>query len=291
MDTIYQMDTLPDGPGKFLPLSALEIAEGMAASAATAIARLGGAVALWAATGDDDVGSRLLAAMEAEGIDCTNVQRVIGAPSAVAAVLVDRVGERMIVPYYAPALFGSPKLPAGIGRGAFAAVMADVRWPQAAELALAGARDAGVPAILDADVGPIETIRTLAALASHVVASASGAALLTDDADPAAATRALAARCAGEVVVTAGELGCYWFDRSAGEVRHLAAPKIDALDTTAAGDVFHGGFALALVEGRALPDALRFGTAAAALKCTRFGGRLGAPNRAETDAFERSMQR
>lgn len=289
MDTIYQMETLPDGPGKFLPTGAVEIAEGMASSAATAIARLGGDVALWAAIGTDAVGDRLLASMQEEGIDVTPVQRIPGAMSPVAAVIVDKVGERIIVPYYAADLFRTPALPPGIANGAFAAVMVDVRWPQAAELALKAARDAGVYGILDADVGPVAVIDRLSALASHNVASSSGAALLTGEANPAMAVVRLAERHGGEAIVTAGADGSYWFDRAANSVRHIPAPKVDAVDTTAAGDVFHGGFALALVEGRDISGAIRFGTAAAALKCTRFGGRLGAPDRAQTDAFEKTM--
>ena len=57
------------------------------------------------------------------------------------------------------------------------------------------------------------------------------------------------------------------------------------VDTLAAGDVFHGAFALALLEGRGIEGAARFACAAASLKCTRFGGRLGCPSRAEVDAL------
>ena len=70
-----------------------------------------------------------------------------------------------------------------------------------------------------------------------------------------------------------------------GTVRELPVFKIDAVDTLAAGDVFHAGFALALAEGRDEVTALRFGAAAAGLKCTRFGGSMGAPKRAEVEAF------
>jgi sulfofructose kinase len=57
------------------------------------------------------------------------------------------------------------------------------------------------------------------------------------------------------------------------------------VDTLAAGDVFHAGIALALAEGRDEVAAMRFGAAAAGLKCTRFGGSMGAPTRAEVEAF------
>ncbi|MDR0440933.1 MAG: PfkB family carbohydrate kinase, partial [Candidatus Accumulibacter sp.] len=60
---------------------------------------------------------------------------------------------------------------------------------------------------------------------------------------------------------------------------------VKVVDTLAAGDVFHGAFALALVEGKNIEDAARFACAAASLKCTRFGGRLGCPTRAEVEEF------
>ena len=57
------------------------------------------------------------------------------------------------------------------------------------------------------------------------------------------------------------------------------------VDSLGAGDAFHGGFTLALTEGRALPEMLRFASATAALKCTKFGGGSGAPTRAEVEEF------
>jgi sulfofructose kinase len=68
-------------------------------------------------------------------------------------------------------------------------------------------------------------------------------------------------------------------------VRHVEAPRVKAVDTLAAGDVFHGAFAVGLAEAMSVEEALRFASATAALKCLRFGGRLGAPDRAETLAM------
>jgi sulfofructose kinase len=61
--------------------------------------------------------------------------------------------------------------------------------------------------------------------------------------------------------------------------------KIAAVDTLGAGDAFHGGFVMALAEGRNEVDAMRFGAAVAGIKCTRIGGSAGAPTRAEVEAF------
>jgi len=78
----------------------------------------------------------------------------------------------------------------------------------------------------------------------------------------------------------------FWIE--AGErqgVRHLPAFAVPVVDTLAAGDVFHGAFALELARGKAAADALRFAAAAAAIKCTRPGGRGGSPSRDEVEKF------
>ena len=275
LDTIFQMDELPAGPGKFLPLEAVEVAAGMASSAATTIARLGGAVALWASVGDDATGRRLIAEIASEGVDCSAVRLVAGTRSAFATILVDRQGERIIVPRYGPALLSAPATTPDMA--SFAAVMTDVRWPEAAARALSAARLAGIPAILDADVATDETLGLLLPLATHIVASEPAARRVTGIADTAGAVTELAQRYDAFVAVTAGPEGVYWYDR--GRVEHVVAPSVIARDTLAAGDVFHGAFALGLVEGMPIDAIMAFAATAAAIKCETFGGRLGAPKR------------
>ena len=119
--------------------------------------------------------------------------------------------------------------------------------------------------------------------ASHIVASESAAKLLTGAEAPEAAAWRLFDEHHVFVAVTAGAHGCWWTDN--GGIRHTPAPKIEAIDTLAAGDVFHAGFAVGLTEGWPMERTIAFASAAAAIKCTRFGGRLGAPTRAEVEAF------
>src|SRR5262249_41363518 len=101
------------------------------------------------------------------------------------------------------------------------------------------------------------------------------------------ALKALAEHLSGFVAITDGPKGVYWLE--GGELRHLPAFKVDVIDSLGAGDAFHGGFTLALGGGSALPDMLRFASATAALKCTKFGGASGSPTRAEVDAFLRQQ--
>ncbi|WP_457153182.1 sugar kinase [Mesorhizobium sp. P5_C1] len=289
LDTILRVETLPGHQGKFIASDGVQIASGMATSAACAAHRLGADVSLWASTGDDSVGDQLIAGIQAEGVDCSFVRRVSGARSALASILVDAHGERIIVPFYDSQAQADPEALPLADLSAFDAVLADVRWPGAAALALEAAHAIGRPAILDADTASRDVLELLLPLASHIVASEPAARVLCGaELDSRQACEALARRGDAFVAVTGGAAGTWWFDRATGSSRHVAAPKINAVDTLAAGDVFHGAFAVGLAEAMPVEQALRFASAAAALKCLRFGGRLGAPDRAETLAMMKS---
>ena len=283
-DTIFRLEELPRGPGKFIPAAAVQTAAGWAARAPTPARRQGAAVSLWASGGDDILGTELTAELTAEGIDCSGVRRVAGARSAIATILVDAAGERMIVPFYDPRATTPPDaLPFDLS--GFDAVLTDVRWPGAAALALQGAKKAGIPAILDIDVAARPILEDLLPHATHIVASEPAAAILCGEVAVEEAVSMLHARTGVFVAITAGGAGTYWRDEATGAIRHTPAPKITPVDTLAAGDVFHGSFAVGLAEGWEMERTIRFASAAAALKCLKFGGRLGAPTRAETLAM------
>jgi sulfofructose kinase len=282
-DTLFKVEAIPTAPTKVPALDCVEVGGGMAASAAVAISRLGGRVEFWGRCGDDLVGDRIVADMAAEGVNVDRLRRVAGKRSPISAILVDRRGERLVVPYYDPTLDPSPDwLPVHDLRR-FAAVLADVRWPEGAERGLNAARTAGVMTVLDADIAPKDVHERLLPHAEWAVFSEP--ALLTYAGEPevTAALRQAGARLRSRVGVTAGADGFYWIEGS--EICHATAPTVVAVDTLAAGDVFHGAFTLALVEGRSVAEAARFANVAAALKCTRFGGRSVAPTRAEVEAF------
>ncbi|WP_423066364.1 PfkB family carbohydrate kinase [Devosia sp. CN2-171] len=281
MDTIFRLEHLPDHSGKFIPLDAVEVAEGMAAAQAASIVRLGGEAALWASAGDDGIGDRLVAQISEAGVDTSRVRQVRGARSGFSSILMDRTGSTIIVPRYDPTITSAPE--AALDLSGITAVMTDVRWPAAAKLALSAAKAAGIPAVLDADMAARDVLEDLVKEASHIVASESAAKLLTGAEVPEAAAWRLADEHGVFVAVTAGAHGCWWTEN--GDIRHTPAPKIEAIDTLAAGDVFHAGFAVGLTEGWPMERTIAFASAAAAIKCTRFGGRLGAPTRADVEAF------
>ncbi|MCV9945485.1 MULTISPECIES: sugar kinase [Rhizobium] len=282
MDTLFRVRSLPTGQGKILPYDMLQIAEGMASSAAFAVARLGGNASLWGAVGNDATGERIIADLSKSGIDTSGMLRVDGARSAVSTILVDDQGERLIVPFYDVGLHETVKPVTRQDVSAFDAVLVDVRWPKLALRTLSAAREAGKPAILDGDVAGDGVIEMLAPAASHIVFSQPAAERLAGTAELVTVVGLLKRKFEHAFIsVTAGENGCFWFDDRTGEIVDLAAPKVRAVDTLAAGDIFHGAFALAIAEGMPIEEAMRLSSMAAALKCQVFGGRTGAPTRAE----------
>jgi sulfofructose kinase len=277
LDTIFRFEHLPTRSGKYLPLETVQVAQGMATAQAATIVRLGGRARLWASIGDDATGDRITTDLTAAGIDPRALRRVPGATSGFSSIFVDQAGERIIVPHYDPAIRTRPDTLPDLSD--VTAISVDVRWPDAAEIALHAARDLGIPGILDVEAAPEDVLDRLVPIASHLIASEPGAFALTGEPDPALAAAIIARSNAEFVAVTAGERGVYW------PGGHQPAFKVDAVDTLAAGDVFHGSFAFGLSEGWEIADIIRFASAAAAIKCTRFGGRLGAPTRAEVEAF------
>lgn len=284
-DFVFAVPALPDRGEKYRATHFETVGGGPAATAAVAIARLGGHALLAARVGDDAVAAMIVKELEGHGVDCTHVRRCHGHGSSVSAVLLDARGERMIVNHLDAAMpVEATWLPAITATGA-GAVLADTRWPQGALAALEAARAAGLPAVLDAD-RPIPADGALLRAATHVAFSADALADFTGVADPRTALAQVAPGLPGWSCVTAGREGVYAFE--GGVIRHVPGFEVDVVDTLGAGDVWHGAFALALAEGAAEREAVRFASAAAALKVQRRGSRTGAPTRAELDAFLQS---
>jgi sulfofructose kinase len=278
-DAIYAVPAIPTSATKVLATHYTECGGGMAANAAVAAVRLGARVQYWGRVGDDPLGARITGELAGDGVNVGHVRRVPGGTSPSAAILVDPAGERLICAYNDPALDRDPSWLPLDTIDSVDAVLADVRWPQGAAAVLDRGRDAGKIALLDADIGPISDVHDLIPRATHVVFSEGGLRTASGATSPGAGLRQLASTAHGLVGVTLGSDGFLWRDQG---VEHRApALRIRAVDTLAAGDVWHAAFAIGLAELWATDKAARFANVAAALKCERSGGRRGAPTRAE----------
>jgi sugar/nucleoside kinase (ribokinase family) len=283
-DIVMRVDNFPAPGAKVAASEFIITGGGCAANAAVAIARLNGRVAFAGPLGgnDDHVSDRILSDLAREGIDCSGVARVKGGTASVSLILLDATGEKTIATRRGVNLGDTlPKDPAKLVADADA-VLVDNRFPKFVVEVCRAAQKRKIPVVIDLDQAT-SVDDPLFALGTHVVSSAEALHGTTGLKDHGAALKKLAGHISGFLAITDGPNGVYWLERD--NLRHMAAFKVKAIDSLAAGDAFHGGFTLGLVEGRELPDILRFASATAALKCTKFGGASGAPTRAEVEAF------
>lgn len=284
IDHVFRLTAIPREPTKVRAKQYVRISGGMAANAAVAVARLGGAAEYWGPIGADANGEEILAELAAERVGVSGVLRV-PQPSAVSAIMVDLAGERLVCGYSDPATFDSDTALPLERLAGFDALHVDCRWWRTGRHALAAARARGLPAVFDGDLAPPEALVELAPLASHSIFSERGLASVAVGDSPQAQLVDFAARhgrADALLGVTLGAAGFVWI--SEGRLWRIGVPRVEVIDTLAAGDVFHGAYAYALACGMDAHTCARFASATAALKCTRFGGRSGTPAHAEVDA-------
>lgn len=276
-DVTWVVDALPHGGGKTRALQFREGGGGMAANAAVAAARLGAQAQFWGRGGQDSAGRAMREELQQLGVDVENFRLFHGARSSVSGIVVDARGERAIVNFRGE---GLPADPGWLPLAELAdadAVLADPRWPDGAAALFDAARANRVPSVLDGDVADAATFDRLLPLVDWAVFSQPGLAGYAPHAGAVEAQLAFAReRGAKLAAVTLGERGVVWIDATG--THRLPAYPVEVVDTTGAGDVFHGALAYALGAGQSARDALRFSSVVAALKCTRAGGRAGAPD-------------
>ena len=271
------LDRLPTAGDTVVAAETRWLPGGKGANQAAAAARLGADVRFVGAVGDDAAADVALGGLGDDGVDIASVRRVAGAPSGVAVVCVDGLGENLIVVAPGANAVLAPDdidLPEPCG-----AVLVSLEVPVGTAIsALRAAHDVGALAVLNAAPADAATSELLA-VADVLVANEGEAATLAGGRSLAA----LAAATGTTVVATAGPAGV----RAAtpqGEELHVPALPTEVVDTVGAGDCFAAALTVALAEGRSLADALTFGTAAATLSVGRVGAR-DLPTRDEVEAL------
>jgi sulfofructose kinase len=278
-DQTWQVEQLPAGGGKMRASTYRDGGGGMAATAAVAVARLGGRAHFWGRAGLDTAGRAMREELAACGVDVQSMRLFDGARSSVSGIVVDARGERSIINFrgeHLPSDAAWLPLDSLHRLSDIGVVLADPRWPEGAQTAFRAARAAGIPTVLDGDVADPEVFDALLPWVDFAVFSEPGlsgyAQRQRTDEDRLRFALQRGCRLAA---VTLGERGVLWCDGTA--LQRQPAFAIEAVDTTGAGDVFHGALALALACSANIAQAMRFAAAAAALKCQRPGGREGIP--------------
>jgi len=288
LDEVFRVREFPTPDTKVAASDFLAIGGGCAANAAIAMARLGGkvrfAAPLGGPPGSDVIGDRLVEGLTREGVDCVGCVRVPGVRTSVSAIFVDARGDRTIATYRDHRLDAAmPDDPDRLVAG-MDAVLVDNCFPDFVAPICRAGRALHIPVVVDADK-PTDDRHLLFGDATHVIFSTECLQATAGTDDLAAGLTHMGKFTNAFLAVTNGPNPVLWCDCDRGAIHETPVFAIETVDTLGAGDVFHGAFALALVEGRGIEDALRFAASAAGLKCSRFGGSTAAPWRAEVDAL------
>jgi sugar/nucleoside kinase (ribokinase family) len=284
-DLTFRVQRLPGRGSKESASHFDEICGGNALNGAIGIARLGGRASICGPMGDarETTSRFIFEKMAHEGIDTRQLVHMPGLVTPISNIMIDPSGERTIVTFRDPELW-KVRLPnADTLLDDCAAILTESRCAAFCTDLCAEARRRGIPVIVDVDHA-MSLREGLLTVSSHLVFSSEALQETAGVADDGEALKKIAKLTPSFLAGTRGALGTIWLDERQ-TLQQTPAFPVHTVDTLGAGDVFHGAFALAITERQDLRVALRFASAAAALKCTRFGGAFAAPQRAEVEAF------
>ena len=246
---------------------------GQIATALAAASRLGARCAYAAVLGEDELSAAAFDALKTAGVDCRFVQRTQSAGPIHSVIILDeKSGTRNI--------FYNVSRTAPVPANQISAetisntrvLLVDQFGPDTAIHAARLARKADAAVVMDLEWLDAPRLDEMMQLADHLLVPRDFAVAYTGSQTPAQAAEELHRRNTRAcTAVTCGTEGCYYLHDSA-SVQHLPAPRVESLETTGCGDVFHGAYAAALAAGKNAPDCLRFASAAAAVFATRPSG-------------------
>src|ERR1700688_1197674 len=260
-----------------------EICGGTALNAAIGIARLGGRASICGPMGDarETSARYIFDKLAHEGIETGQIVHMPGLVTPISNIMIDPSGERTIVTFRDPELWKVELPEADTLLEDCHAILTESRCAEFCTDLCVEARRRGIPVIVDVDRA-MSLREGLLTASSHLVFSSEPLQETAGLADDGEALKKIARLTPSFLAGTRGAPGTLWLGEHQ-NLQQTPAFPVHTVDTLGAGDVFHGAFALAITEKQGLLEALRFASAAAALKCTRFGGAFAAPQRTEVE--------
>jgi ribokinase len=303
MDEVVTVSRLPVPGETLLGAGSLKLVPGgKGANQAVAMARLGAPVSMAGRVGADPFGEQLLDALKVDQIDTSLITIDQQEATGVAFIFLTPDGDNAII------VASGANMSVGRDREQLANIFEAITQARALVLQLeipietvasliAAGHTAGIPVVLNfAPAQPLawEILRQLHVLiVNEIEAGFLSGTHIDNHEDARIAATMIQKQRIPQVVVTLGACGAVLaMDDGNGNTQtyYLPAPKVHAIDTTAAGDCFVGAYTVALTEGKKPEDALQFAVNASALKVTKFGAQSGLPTRAEVEAFQANMQ-
>ena len=284
-DLTFGVEAVPGRGQKFNADRFSQICGGNALNAAIGISRLGGQASLTGPMGDAGESSSryIFHDLATEGIDTTHLVHMPGLVTPISAIMMDSSGERTIVSFRDPELWKVRLPDANLLLKNCDAVLIESRCASFATALCHQARGRGIPVVVDVD-STVSQSEGLLTASSHLIFSDEALQSTAGIGDSLKALRKIATLTKSFLAVTRGPKGTLWLDDD-GAPQETPAFPVHTVDTLGAGDIFHGAFALEFAGGAKIEDALRFASAAAALKCTRHGGAFACPTRTEVEAL------
>jgi sulfofructose kinase len=282
-DLTFRIQELPARGFKVNATHFDEICGGNALNAAIGIVRLGGRASICGPTGDScETSSKyIFERLAHEGIETQHIVHMPGLVTPISNIMIDPSGERTIVTFRDPELWKVRLSDADTLLEDCAAILTENRCAEFCTDLCAEAVRRGIPVVVDVDRA-MSMREGLLTASTHLVFSSEALQATAGIADDGEALKKIAKLTPSFLAGTQGAQGTLWLDENQNLQRTPAFP-VHTVDTLGAGDVFHGAFTLAITESQELRQALRFASAAAALKCTRFGGAFAAPQRTEVE--------
>jgi len=286
LDHLFFIDSFPQPDTKKEVIDWITAGGGPVATALVSLSRLGIDCSFYGITGDDEAGRKISDSLKAEGVDISGLSVRPKSCSQVAFIAVEKGSGRRTIFWKRPsaAPLSPGELPdTFLDNTDF--LLIDGLMTGASFHAVRKARERNVPVMLDA--GRVrEGMIELARICDYVVASEEFGRQLTGDGnafDAEAAVRHMGSFGAMVSTLTLGDRGSITI--AGNEMFRTPAFRVEVVDTTGAGDVFHGGYIYGLLNKWKIKEVVRFASAFAALKCMQPGGRAGIPTLRETEAF------
>ncbi len=285
LDKIWLVQNMPTNGLKTKATHYMEVGGGMAANAAVACSQLGAKTYFFARAGNDNIGQTIKYQLEQYNINCEYFHLIDDANSSVSAVIVSADGERTIVNCPGTIHSSTPAwLPMNIVQG-MDAVQSDTRCLTSAVALFKFAKNAHIPTILDGEKSSLVDYNKILPFTDYAIFSQTGINNLIQEIKENKTNyncfnnnnyteilQNLSKIYSCKVIaVTMGVDGVIWIENST--IYHQKSYKVKVVDTTGAGDVFHGAFSFAIANKYSTTKAMQLASAVAAIKCTHLGGR------------------